>query len=147
MNKVEITKFSFAEVDAPKETFGFLRIPSVHTLIRAEGENLEVTDGYHTFDELYDHRITLFITLARILKEDCGGIYSEDFVWRSKLHDDGSSFDGWFILGLNKNHGRQMSYHIPLSRWDETNFAETLEKAPKFDGHTSADVLERLKTL
>lgn len=27
------------------------------------------------------------------------------------------------------------------------NFAETLYKAPEFDGHTSADVLERLKTL
>ena len=32
-------------------------------------------------------------------------------------------------------------------RWEETNFAKTLDKAPEFDGHTPADVLERIKSL
>lgn len=66
MNKVEIRQFTHAEVDEPKETFGFLKIPIKHTLIRAEGENLEVSDGYHTFDELYEHRIRLF-SVSQIL--------------------------------------------------------------------------------
>lgn len=102
----------------------------------------EVSDGYHTFNELYDHRTTLFIALCRVLRTHR--------VWRSKLHDDGSMFDGWFILGIQTSRAsgdKQITYHLPISRWDETDFASTLDKAPKWDGHTPADVLDRLKLL
>ena len=101
----------------------------------------KISDGYHTFDELYEHRITLFIALCYQLKRGMVARY----VWRSKLHSDGTKFDGWFILGLGKSIGGQITYHIPMSKWDETDFAKTLEKAYEFDGHTSEDVLERLK--
>jgi hypothetical protein len=99
----------------------------------------DVSDGYHTFGELYDHRITLFIALCR-----CAG---RQGVWRSKKNGDGGEWDGWFILGINKEKGEQITYHLPISRWGETEFAETLEQAPEFDGHTSEDVLERFKKL
>jgi hypothetical protein len=151
MKKVEIKQFDFAEVESPKEQFGFLKIPTEHKRIRAEGENLTVSDGYHTFDELYDHRITLFISLCRICQDwiDTEGDFGLKGrkPWRSLLHSDGSKFDGWFILGIGKAEGFQMTYHLPIERWGETDFAETLEKAPEWDGHTPADVLERLKTL
>ena len=108
-------------------------------------------DSFHTFDELYDHRIALFITLTRLLKRQENAIgfipVGESFVWRSELHHDGTNFCGWFIMGIGKEKGKQISYHLPLSRWKETNFAETLERAPEWDGHTSDDVLNRLKTL
>ena len=105
-------------------------------------------DGYHTFSELYDHRITLFIALCKKMANNLE-YAGEDkgFVWRSKLHSDGTSFDDWFILGIGKANGKQITYHLPLSRWDETDFTETLDKAPDFDGHTSDDVLERLRRL
>lgn len=108
----------------------------------------EMSDGYHTFNELYDHRITLWITLCRLFargneREHGNGVQ----VWRSKYHSDGSSFEGWFILGLFEREGYQITYHLPLSRWGETNFADTIECAPEWDGHTPADVLERLKNL
>jgi hypothetical protein len=113
-----------------------------------------ICDGYHTFDELYEHRITLFIALCRYLsgmwQEKYIGAENEETIpeiWRSKLHSDGSSFDGWFILGINKEKGEQITYHLPLSKWEDTDFAEPLEKAPEFDGHTSDDVLERIKDL
>lgn len=99
-------------------------------------------DGYHTFDELYEHRIVLFIKLCEHLN-----FTGSQLVWRSKLHHDGSQYDGWFIMGINSISGRQITYHLPLSHWEETNFAKTLDKAYKFDGHTSEDVLERLKQL
>lgn len=67
--------------------------------------------------------------------------------WRSQVHSDGSMYDGWFILGINRKHSEQITYLISLSRWDETNFAETLKKAPKWDGHDSSDVLERIAAL
>jgi hypothetical protein len=100
-------------------------------------------DGYHTWDELYDHRITLFIALCRVI--DSPRLNKQ--TWRSKLHSDGTCLDGWFVLGLGKKTGKQITYHIPLERWDETWFAEIFETAPEYDGHTSDDVLERLKAL
>lgn len=109
--------------------------------------DVAISDGYHTFDELYDHRITLYIALCEAyiqIGEEWGSEGRE--VWKSKLHSDGSSYDGWFILGIGKEKGSQITYHIPLSRWDETS-ARELEKAPEFDGHTSQDVLERIKNL
>lgn len=107
----------------------------------------DVSDGYHTFDELYEHRTILFIQLCRFyVKFWSDGDGGSNVVWRSLLHDDGSNFDGWFIMGIHKEPGRQISYHLPLSQWDNTEFVdETLERSPKWDGHTSADVVERLK--
>ncbi len=106
-------------------------------------------DGYHTFGELYDHRITLFIALCRHMHELLGIENPGKFkTWRSKKHADGSSFDGWFIMGIGKEKGKQITYHLPLSRWEETHFVEeNLEFAPEWDGHTSDDVLTRLKNL
>lgn len=100
------------------------------------------SDGYHTFKDLYEHRIRLFIALCRMCASS-GGVHRE--VWRSRLHSDGTSIDGWFIMGIGDRPGEQITYHLPLSMWDDTVFALTMPRAPVFDGHTSADVLERLK--
>lgn len=113
-------------------------------------EEMQVSDGYHTMDELYEHRVELWITLCRIQQS---GNQCDDFnlhsVWRSKRHSDGElAFGGgWFVLGIEREKGKQLTYHLPILKWEETNFAQTLEKAPEWDGHSSADVIERLKTL
>ena len=119
--------------------------------VAVEVEDLaDVNDGYHTIEELYDHRVTLYIVLGREIawhaKAHAGQCINPP-VWRSKSHSDGSTMDGWFIMGIGKEKGSQISYHLPLSRWDETYFAETLDQAPEWDGHTSQDVLNRLKKL
>lgn len=108
-------------------------------------------DGYHTFSELYDHRIALWIALCEMranVIDTSDHAYFED-VWRSKNHSDGEpAFGGaWFVLGIGEDEGSQITYHLPIEQWDRCDFAETLEKAPEFDGHTSDDVLERLKSL
>lgn len=100
----------------------------------------EISDGYHTFNELYQHRILIYMAL-------CKNVVADHPVWRSKVHSDDSVWDGWFILGINKAHDEQITYHLPIALWDDCFFAETLDKAPTFDGHSSDDVLERLKTL
>lgn len=97
----------------------------------------EVSDGYHTFDELYEHRCTLFLALMACLP----GI-----AWISTLHDDGTSFDGWFVAGMHLPTG-DVTYHIPAGMWSiacDTG-AKCLERAPKWDGHTSADVVKRVQ--
>ena len=68
-------------------------------------------------------------------------------VWKTRMHSDGSVWDGWFILGIGEEPGKQITYHLPESKWDECIFADEYIKAPEWDGHTSADVLERLKQL
>lgn len=110
-------------------------------------------DGYHTFDELYEHRIALFLALARLCRRQelkVGQWPDQPFVWRSKRHSDGELCFGTgtqYILGIGNFEGQQITYHIPIERWDEADFAETLEKSPKWDGHTSDDVLARLAKL
>jgi hypothetical protein len=110
----------------------------INALIAKGCDTNLISDGYHTFGELYEHRIVLFIALCRKLKKN---------VWRSQTHSDGSRLEGWFILGIGYEQGEQITYHLPMSKWEETDFAETLDKSPEYDGHKSADVLQRLSRL
>lgn len=112
---------------------------TLYTHALAKGtEKMEVSDGYHTMDELYEHRITLWIALCRL---------TSYISWRSKKHADGSEYEGWFVLGIGTEPGKQITYHLPMARWDDTAFAETRDAAPEFDGHTASDVLVRLNLL
>ncbi|MBK8809441.1 MAG: hypothetical protein IPN69_01735 [Acidobacteria bacterium] len=102
-----------------------------------------ISDGYHTFGELYDHRITVFIALCRkIVRYE-----PQRGVWRSRFHSDGSGAPDWFVLGIGTAAGEQITYHLPASRWDETGFARELERSPEFDGHSGADTLRRIAGL
>lgn len=93
-----------------------------------------VSDGFHTFTELYDHRVILFIALAKS---------HADISWKAIKHDDGTSMDGWFVAGMHLPTG-DISYHLPEEQWDRLGGVEALTKAPKWDGHTAADVVKRL---
>jgi len=118
----------------------------------------QISDGYHTFGELYEHRYLLFFALAKSEHEtwiSCvrrGVDKYEGSVnpfWATYTHSDGSkSYDGYFLAGLGREKGKQITYHIPIQYWDMfIQYADLLDRAPEFDGHTSADVLERLKSL
>lgn len=89
----------------------------------------EVSDGYHTFDELYYHRMVLFAVIVN---------QNKDISWKSKKHDDGSMYDNHFIVGIDTPEG-QYTYHYNLKHWDKYEVKE-LEKAPKYDGHQPEDI-------
>lgn len=118
-------------------------------------ETMQVSDTYHTLDEVYDHRIRLFIQLCKTQKflNDLANAMEKPRsrrIWRSKKHHptDQPMYPGWFVLGIDDDlPGSQITYHLPLSMWDECDFAVEFIKAPKWDGHTPADVIERLKKL
>lgn len=102
----------------------------------------KTSDGYHTFDELYQHRCLLFAALMKAYP-----VHS----WRSKLHDDGTELDGWFIAGIYlpiaiPEVGQVITYHLPLEMWELLEGIPTLDRAPKWDGHTSQDVVDRLRS-
>jgi hypothetical protein len=113
-------------------------------------EKMSISDGYHTMDELYEHRITLYIALCKQITHQPYESEGKFKVWRSIHHSDGKLCFGTgtqFVLGIGDGLGKQITYHIPIERWDETDFAENMPMAPKWDGHTSADVLERISKL
>ena len=95
-----------------------------------------ISDGYHTFDELYFHRMILFSVICSQNREKS---------WKSKLHADGTMFKDYFIVGINTPLG-QYSYHYHMQYWDHFCEISELEKAPEWDGHTP-DQVHRLISL
>lgn len=109
-------------------------------------ERGKVSDGYHSFEEYNKHRDQLWIKVTEFLSSPAD--INSPIVWRSLKHSDNTMFEGYFVLGsCRKDGSNQITYHLPISKWNECNFADTLDKAPKWDGHTSKNVLSRLKLL
>ena len=116
-------------------------MPEKKTLVVMGDDSMEAQDGFHTFGELYEHRIVLFAALCNFMLNNSESKMS---IWKSKLHSDGTMFEGWFVAGLGVFKGEQITYHIPLKDWDLFK-CEEFGHAPEWDGHTPEDVLERLK--
>lgn len=98
-----------------------------------------ISDGSHTFAELYDHRAKLFSIICNCYK---------DIAWKSRLHSDGKyPFDdkNWFIVGIKTKEG-QATYHYEMKYWDLFDIKE-IDIAPEWDGHTPSEALKRLLTL
>lgn len=92
-----------------------------------------VSDGFHTFDELYYHRMVLFAALCNAYKEKA---------WKSWNHDDGSMYNDYFIVGIDTPEG-QYTYHYHKNHWNKFEVKE-LKKAPNYDGHMPDDVTRLL---
>jgi len=89
-----------------------------------------ISDTYHTFDELYHHRAILFSVICKQNKE---------LAWKSLKHDDGTMFENMFIIGVNTKDG-QYTYHYNIDPyWDLFDVIE-LEYAPEYDGHKPSDI-------
>jgi len=105
----------------------------------------KVSDGYHTFDELYELRNLLFIALMKAYP---------DKSWRAYNHYDRTihkrwfiaGHEGWFIAGINLD-GKNITCYLPMEMWELLNDSgvKTLRDAPKWDGHTPKDVISRLR--
>lgn len=90
----------------------------------------KMSDGYHTFADLYEQRLILSAALAK----------NNPNAWKSKRHEDGSVpfGGGWFIMGFDTDEGCY-TYHYELKDWDLFQCKE-LDKGKPWDGHTSKDV-------
>lgn len=99
--------------------------------LRDEGVSRKaISDGYHTFEELYYHRMVLFSIILNQNKE---------ISWKAKKHHDGTMFgDDSFICGIETPEG-QYTYHYHLDYWNNFDVKE-LEFAPEYDGHKPKDI-------
>lgn len=93
----------------------------------------DISDKWHTFGELYYHRMILTLALMR---------QNKDKAWKSKQHHDGTMFEDSFICGIDTPEC-QYSYHYELEHWELFNVKE-LDKAPEYDGHKPEDVTRLL---
>lgn len=98
----------------------------------------DLSDGYHTFNGLYEQRMILFAALVKVYK---------DRAWKSYRHEDGEWCfgGGWFIVGIDTPEG-SYTYHYENKYWDMFDCAD-LPRGKHWDGHTEADAETRLLSL
>jgi hypothetical protein len=99
------------------------------------------SDGYHTFNELYEFRKAYN---AALFNEWAAG--GKCFVHKSWRHHDGELCfgGGWFIVVAVLPAG-QISNHYEAKDWGLFAVPETERALFEFDGHSGFDVVTRLK--
>ncbi len=105
------------------------------------------SDGYHTFNELYEFRKVYNAALFNQWAEK-SKLFPKFDVHKSWKHHDGELCfgGGWFIVVAVLPTG-QISNHYEAKDWDLFK-VPIVEKAKyEFDGHTGADVINRLNSL
>lgn len=95
----------------------------------------DVSDGYHTFKQLYYQRMMLFAALVK---------QNRDKAWKSLRHEDGELCfgGGWFIVGIDTPEG-SYTYHYEDNFYSLFDCTE-LECGKHWDGHTEEDVTRLL---
>jgi hypothetical protein len=140
----------------------FQELVNVNQAVQQLGKNKElVSDGFHTFKELYDIRLAynavLFNEWAKqpdenqfiSINEHCFQKFRPKYsVHKSWRHYDGKlCFGGdWFIVVAQLPSG-QISNHYEAEYWDLFKIPETEKALFPYDGHSTNDVIERLINL
>ena len=102
----------------------------------ARVKNIEdLSDGFHTFKQLYFQRMMLFTTIVKQNKEKA---------WKSFRHEDGELCfgGGWFIVGIDTPEG-SYTYHYEAKYFDLFD-CDILDYGKHWDGHTEKDVTRLL---
>ena len=91
----------------------------------------EVSDGFHTFNQLSRQRAMLFAALVNL---------NRDISWKTRKHEDGQPCfgGGWFLVTIDTPDGAY-GYHYEDKYWDAFHCKE-LERAKHWDGYTEEDV-------
>ncbi len=106
-------------------------------LIEPQPIDGNTSDGYHTFNELYHHRAVLFSVIVAKFA---------DRAWKSKLHADGTMYEGMFIVGIETPDG-QATYHYDVEPYWNLFRCKEVDRAPEWDGHTPDQAIERISKL
>lgn len=114
---------------------------AIETRRKTGASSGEVSDGYHTFNELYHHRAILFATI-------CNNPLLRELAWKSKQHNDPNEpmYDGMFIVGIETPDG-QATYHYDIDPYWDMFHCKELERAPEYDGHTPDEAIKRIQSL
>lgn len=126
----------------------------------------EISDSYHTFNELYEIRLAYNVALFNEWAANCIQVTEvkkkgEDLIYRKieptqvkyNVHKSWRHYEGdlcfggdWFIVVANLPTG-QISNHYHKTHWDKFKIPEVEKALYPFDGHSTKDVIERLINL
>ena len=126
----------------PKSNANYLTQERVDELETKPKDMGEVSDGYHTFNELYEFRLLYNAALFNEFAKQ--GLYD---VHKSRKHSDGEYPFGdsnWFIVMAELPTG-QISNHYEMKDWGKFQIPEK-PLANKWDEHSPKDVAERLSS-
>lgn len=101
----------------------------------------QISDGHHTFKELYDYRMMYNALLFNEWSKK--GLYN---VHKSYHHYDGElcfGDDKWFIVVAELPTG-SISNHYKREYWNLFKVPEVEKSTTPYDGHTPQDALERM---
>lgn len=94
------------------------------------------SDGYHTFNELYEHRTLLFLSALK------AGAFKAQMVCEDHYPE-------WDVITCyTPNNYEQISYHVPIKYRDFYSHLDRCSKEQQennFDGHDSKLVAQRIK--
>lgn len=95
----------------------------------------DLSDGFHTFNQLYYQRMILFATIVKQNREKA---------WKSLRHENGELCfgGGWFIVGVDTPEG-SYTYHYKDNYYSLFDCVE-LKCGKHWDGHTEKDVTRLL---
>ncbi len=101
-----------------------------------------ISDGFHSFDELYAYRMAYNAALFNEFA--LNGKYDAH---KSLRHADGELCfgGGWFVVVAELPAG-QITNHYPVKDWEHFRIPER-EKAAEWDGHSPGVALQRLLDL
>jgi hypothetical protein len=100
----------------------------------------DISDGYHTIGELYEHRMVLTAALFNTWAHDSNHNIR---CYKSWKHHDNTMFDGMFIVVAESTIFGQISYHYNAEHWELFELTD-VDNAPEWDGHTADESVERL---
>lgn len=136
--RLQISPYGDDKIDELDEAlenckFQYEQLKQENEQLRAQIGEVEdkgkISDGYHTFNELYYHRMILFSVICN---------HHKDIAWKSWKHADGTMFDDYFIVGITTPKG-DYTYHYQKQYWNIFDVKE-LEFAPEWDGHQPKDI-------
>lgn len=107
-----------------------------------------VSDGYHTFAELYRYRMLYHaLWVNEAYANQLLGLTHEDMdIHKSMRHHDGTlpfpDDDNWFIVVVQLPTG-QIRNHYRLQDWEKFQIP-IRERAAEWDGHTPEQAADRM---
>ncbi len=104
----------------------------------------DLSDGYHTFQDMYDERAVLFLSLCKLIKEN-SYMSHRLFLWKSRKESIGRKIEGYFLVGITNSDGSMISYHLENKWWDKTSDFLELQEAPQYDWDDSYSSLQLLE--
>ncbi len=113
----------------------------------------DISDGYHTFNELYDIRLAYNVALFNMLYNmDNSNKYT---IFKAKKHFDGTMWDNYFIVvGIlpvydsnNKITYKQISNHYDIKHWNKFKIPSYETSPIEYDGHTTQNCIDTLINL